>query len=356
MATYKVPQDVEAEDKLIGPFTFRQFVYLLIVAVAIGIAWVLSRFFIGLAIIPLPVILLFGALALPLRKDQPMEIYLAALISFALKPHQRKWDPDGIESLIEVTTPKMVEEVLTKNISQDEAEQRFGYLAQLVDSQGWAVRGVQVPNSSMNSDVYYSAQQTEDVLDNNTEVAQTLNQKLAESNEKRRQQLVNFMNSPAVTPTVAPATATANQPVQPQAPSPATYTIPTPQTYTNPAAQPITPGEDVFSTTQSQALPNLSAPTYNPYPNFQQTVINPINDPAHVAPTATAAPSTNPVAPTPQAVAPPADTSTSEKPVSADIINLATNSDLSIETIAREANRIQHQEESGSDEVYVSLR
>ena len=30
MATYKVPQDVEAEDKLLGPFTFRQFIYLLI--------------------------------------------------------------------------------------------------------------------------------------------------------------------------------------------------------------------------------------------------------------------------------------------------------------------------------------
>ena len=30
MAQYKVPQDVEADDKLIGPFSFRQFVYLLI--------------------------------------------------------------------------------------------------------------------------------------------------------------------------------------------------------------------------------------------------------------------------------------------------------------------------------------
>lgn len=336
MAMYKVPQDVEAEDKLIGPFTFRQFVYLLIVAAAIAIAWVLSRVFIVLAIIPLPVILLFGTLALPLRKDQPMEIYLAALISFALKPHQRKWDPDGVESLIEVTAPKMAEEVLTKNISQDEAEQRFGYLAQLVDSQGWAVRGVQAPNSSMNTDVYYSAQQTEDVLDNNTEVAQTLNQKLAASDEKRRQQLVNFMNNPVVATTPTPA--------------------PTPQPYVNPTTQPIVPGEDVFSTTQAQALPNLSAPTYNPYPNFQQTVINPINDPAHIAPAVPATPVANTVTSTPKPAVPPTNTSTSEKPVSADIINLATNSDLSIETIAREANRIQHKEDSGSDEVYVSLR
>ena len=37
MAVYKVPQDVEADDKLIGPFSFRQFIYLLIVAGAMGL-------------------------------------------------------------------------------------------------------------------------------------------------------------------------------------------------------------------------------------------------------------------------------------------------------------------------------
>jgi hypothetical protein len=95
MATYKVPQDVEADDKLIGPFSFRQFIYLLVVAGMIALAWGLSHLFIGLAIIPVPVILLFGALALPLRKDQPMEIYLAAMISFYLKPRVRTWDVFG---------------------------------------------------------------------------------------------------------------------------------------------------------------------------------------------------------------------------------------------------------------------
>ena len=86
MATYKVPQDVEADDKLIGPFSFRQFIYLIIVAMAGALAWGLAQLFIGLAIIPLPVIVFFGALALPLRKDQPMEIYMAAIVSFYLKP------------------------------------------------------------------------------------------------------------------------------------------------------------------------------------------------------------------------------------------------------------------------------
>ncbi len=37
MAVYKVPQDVEAEDKLLGPFSMRQFIYLIIAAMGIAI-------------------------------------------------------------------------------------------------------------------------------------------------------------------------------------------------------------------------------------------------------------------------------------------------------------------------------
>jgi len=107
MAEYKVPQDVEADDKLLGPFSFRQFIYLIIVALAIAMGWGLSRLFIPLAIIPLPIVIFFGALALPLRKDQPMEVYLAAIVSFYLKPRRRLWKPDGLTELIEVTAQRL---------------------------------------------------------------------------------------------------------------------------------------------------------------------------------------------------------------------------------------------------------
>ena len=109
MAVYKVPQDVEADDKLLGPFSFRQFIYLLIVAGAGFLAWGLSRLFLPLAVLPLPIIFFFGLLALPLRKDQPMEIYMAAIVSFYLKPRRRLWVPDGIQSMVEITAPKTTE-------------------------------------------------------------------------------------------------------------------------------------------------------------------------------------------------------------------------------------------------------
>ena len=329
MATYKVPQDVEAEDKLLGPFTFRQFIYLLIVAGAIAIAYGLSRIFIGLAIIPLPIIIFFGALALPLRKDQPMEVYLAAIVSFYLKPRKRLWDPDGIESLIEITVPKEVEIHRTKDISQEDAEERFSYLANLVDSEGWAVRGqgVHAPAStSMTTEAYFTAQNTQDVLAEDTSISQTLEQMISQSDVKRHDEMVARMHQP-VAPDPAP------EPVPQVQPQPQPAVIPEPAFYAPPVAATPEPPVSAY-----QAPATDEVPTYNPYPTFQQTVIQPPSDD-----------SSHQLAPAPSPV-------TSEKPVSADIISLATNTDLSVEAIAREANRIKQREEDLQDGDVISLR
>ena len=330
MATYKVPQDVEADDKLIGPFSFRQFIYLIIVALAGVAAWGLSKIFIGLAIIPVPVILLFGALALPLRKDQPMEIYLAAIISYYLKPHNRLWDPDGIESLIEITVPKVAEIHRTKDITQDDAQQRFSYLANIVDSQGWAIRGdgmtAQSPSTTMNNDLFVEAQSAEDVFDGTSSVAQSFGVMMDKEAGRVRQEAIDRMHMPD--PVTQPVV---QYPAQPVAIQQQPVPQPTPQ---NPAVGYAFPAPAT----------DTPAPTYNPYPDIQQTVIQPMNDPLHQAVQS---------APIPPPQTPP---TTSDKPVSADIINLANNSDLSIETIARQAHRIQEKENDMSEEVVISLR
>lgn len=309
MATYKVPQDVEADDKLIGPFTFRQFIYV-IVTVMLGVAaWGLAQLFIGLVVIPLPFILLFGTLALPIRKDQPMEIYLAAIISFYLKPHQRLWDPEGIESMIEISAPKAVEENRTKDLSQTEAQQRLSYLATLVDSQGWAIRGTGGPmGTSMNNDAYLEAQGAEDVLDVNTPIARSFDQMMTDSTQRMRDEARERMLQATQVTAAAPITGT--------------QTLPgLAQPLVAPSAQPV----------------------YNPYPDIQQSVVQPLNDPAHQT---TAAPILEETPP-----------STSDTVIDAGIMNLANNSDdLSIETIAHEAHRLAKKAQQDSEEVVISLR
>ena len=203
MAVYKVPQDVEADDKLIGPFSFRQFIYLIVVAISGAAAWGLSQLFIPLAIIPLPFIIFFAALALPLRKDQPMETYLSAVVSFYfLKPRKRFWQPDGIDSFVTIIPPKDEDVRRTKDLNEDEATRRLGYLADLVDSHGWSVRGagVPVPDTSINTDLYYETQTTEDMMDTNNAESMRLSQSLAESDQNARDAAISQMqNSPSGT-------------------------------------------------------------------------------------------------------------------------------------------------------------
>jgi hypothetical protein len=333
MASYKVPQDVEADDKLIGPFSFRQFIYLIIVAMSIAIAWGLSQLFIPLAIIPLPIIIFFGALALPLRKDQPMEIYMAAIVSYYLKPRERKWDPEGVETLIEISAPKVVEVRRTKDLSQDEAHQRLSYLANIVDTGGWAIRGAQAPSTSLNNDVFMEAQGATDVLDTNTSVAQNFDQMMSQSTARMHEEAKERMLQAQFEPATPPA--------------------PVPEPYIQPQAQ------------QPVITPEPTNLQFNPYPTFHQSIIQPLNDSAHQAQsdispvqadsqvqdttTATTDIPTTPVEETEKA--------TSDTALTADIMNLANNSDFSIETIAHEAERIHKKAEKKSDgEVFISLR
>lgn len=199
MAVYKVPQDVEADDKLIGPFSFRQFIYLIVVAIACAGAWGLAQVVPVLAIIPLPIILFFGALALPLRKDQPMEAYLSAVVSFYfLKSRKRFWQPDGIDSFVTIIPPKDADRILTKDLDEAEATKRLSYLADLVDTHGWAIRGAGVtPDTSISTDLYYESQQTPDMMDNTTPAAQALTQQLSDSADERRQDAIAGMQSAA---------------------------------------------------------------------------------------------------------------------------------------------------------------
>lgn len=322
MSSYKVAQDVEADDKLLGPFTFRQFIYLIIVAMAGGLAYVLGKLLLPLAIIPLPFILFFGALALPLRKDQPMETYIAALISFYLKPRKRLWHSDGVQSLVEITVPKTPELSRTKDLSQNEAEKRLSYLADIADTRGWSVRNASAPvasGTSMVADVYNDSINTEDILDSQSLAARSFDTMINAADQKRRAALLNSMKQSITSPTPAPSVTQ-----QPHHTAPVQATPP-----------PVLPPDDDIHL------------DFNPYPaSMQQSIIKPLSE-QQAKPT--------PVKPAPKPATSP-KVSTSANSVSPDIINLANNRDLSIETIAREAGRIENKRKSSDDEVVISLR
>jgi hypothetical protein len=174
MATYKVIQDIEAEDKLLGPLTLRQFIYAAIVAVSGFIAFRLLFVAWWLAMPLLPVMILFGVLAAPFGHDQPSEVWLLAKIRFFLKPRRRIWDQSGVKELVTITAPKRIERNLTNNLSQDEVRSRLQALANTIDSRGWAVKNVDI-----------------NMLDErNNPTAQHLDKMIHASAQNRREQLI----------------------------------------------------------------------------------------------------------------------------------------------------------------------
>jgi hypothetical protein len=87
MAVYKVIQDVEAEDKLLGPLSFKALVY---AGIAGTCAFINFRLFlIGsplkwlfIIMFAIPMIL-FGVLAAPLGREQPTEVWLLSRIKLS---------------------------------------------------------------------------------------------------------------------------------------------------------------------------------------------------------------------------------------------------------------------------------
>lgn len=192
MSVYKVPQDVEADDKLLGPFNFRQFIYLMVSAGLIMLGVFLFQIFPGLIIIPAPFLIFFLALALPLRKDQPMEMYLAAIVSFHTKPRKRFWKSDGIEHLIEISAPVNTGEDRTKQIRGEEAIRRFSYLADIVDTQGWAIKHAVAQDSNVHQDIIAEGNTAGDIFEDR---AGRIDSMLQNSNNFRKQQIMQNMNT-----------------------------------------------------------------------------------------------------------------------------------------------------------------
>ena len=186
-----MPQNVEAEDKLIGPFGFRQFIYLLICAGLIGLAILIGRAAteagIVVGIIVSPVVIFLLILALPLRQDQPMETYVAALIRYHLYPRLKIWDPDGTDGTIEITVPKKDEEVRTKSFGAEEAESRLKFLSSVVDTEGNAMR----------EDVYNTAVATVDMLDFDTAMTNKVSRMMDAKEAERQEEIRNVMRAGA---------------------------------------------------------------------------------------------------------------------------------------------------------------
>ncbi len=142
MAAHKVPQDVETADKLVGFLSLKQFIFVL-VGFGLGfVAFNLAKASFILAIPFLPFIFVCLVLGLYQRKDQPVEVFLAAWLKYKFSPKARVWNQEGYEQHLIVTAPKKEVIDYTKGMTDQDVSRRSTSLGSNLDTRGWATRGV----------------------------------------------------------------------------------------------------------------------------------------------------------------------------------------------------------------------
>ncbi len=385
MATYKLIQDIEAEDKILGPLTLRQFIFALVAVFLFYICFILvTKHVAFLLVLFLPPALFCAFFAFPFGRDQPTETWALAKLRFWFKPRRRIWNQSGVKELVTITVPKKVERVLTNGLSQTEVKSRLRALADTIDSRGWATKnvgdGIYAPvvadtDSDRLIDIGSIPQEVpaddmpaaDDMLDEtNNPIAQQFNTMIDRSSRNHRQQLIDqlndvrrdeaakqtggagnnwFMNNvQAAVPAAAGGPAMA-VPVQP----PVVAAVPVQAAPPVPAAADSTPEE-------AELAARLAAQASSRQVSFGNLrTLQPLGSPVSVQPSA--APATTARAddgaqpPTAAGTQGPAVTATSDPA----IISLAKNDDLNVATLAREAQKNRGDENQPRNEVMISL-
>lgn len=237
MAQYKVPQNVESEDKILGPLSLRQFIYVIIALMWGFLMWRLFSHALVIAVIlGLPVSGMFLALGLIQREEQSFENYFIAMVRFVVVPRQRVWHKDDIRDVFKTAAPPKKPELTLGQRNPEQVKGQLEKLALIVDTRGRQAKpaDLQLPDAqnqaaSLSARVNVSAQTPEpaaakvsvqdDILDmQNNRQAQAVGQLLENVETRVREQAQAAMQQAAKQP--APTNAAPAQPIaQPPAAS-----------------------------------------------------------------------------------------------------------------------------------------
>jgi hypothetical protein len=384
VAEYKLIQDVEAEDKILGPLTLRQFIFALVATFMFYLCFIaVTKHMLVLLALFLPPALFCAFFAFPFGRDQPTETWALAKLRFWFKPRRRVWNQSGVKELVTITVPKKVERVLTNGLSQTEVKSRLRALTDTIDSRGWAIKHASssgytqpvvvsggsdrlIDITSLPQDVTTDeVSAVDDIMDEtNNPIARQFEAMIDQSSQNHRRQLLDQLNNvrqdEAVKAGAGAGTASNWFMSSPQssglgggmaAPTPSNVPSPMP---VNPLEEPVVssasaipaagdvPDEDALSA-------SLAAQADSGQESFGNLrTMQPLTS-TGMAPVAAPAVPAEPVA----AAAPPDDavTATSDP----DILSLAKNDDLNVATLAREAHKKKGDGDQPRNEVVISL-
>lgn len=114
---FKVPQNIDMQDKIIGPLTLSQFFYLLFGGLIIYILFnklVLNGLGFIFFVLAIPIGLFSFALAFIKVQDQPFPSFVTALIKYLQTPRARIWQHYSPPAKLQNPNPKSQKEKIAK--------------------------------------------------------------------------------------------------------------------------------------------------------------------------------------------------------------------------------------------------
>ncbi len=96
MRQYQVPQFITIEDRIIGPLTLRQFLYLLGGGAVVVLGWTLLHIVLFIIVV-VPIAGFFVAMAFVKISGRPLPAIVLAAINYYLKPRLYLWRKTPIE-------------------------------------------------------------------------------------------------------------------------------------------------------------------------------------------------------------------------------------------------------------------
>ncbi|PIR67922.1 hypothetical protein COX95_01735 [bacterium CG_4_10_14_0_2_um_filter_33_32] len=137
---YKIPQDVQREDKIIGPFSLKQFLYLLTGAMVGYMCFsIIGKIAGSTGIGGMAGLITFAgisAFAVIEVQGKPLPEFISAFIVFMLRPRNRIWQKDiYIPDIAVIPSKKKEETSIPKDPSQIRTE--LEKLSHVLDTRGW---------------------------------------------------------------------------------------------------------------------------------------------------------------------------------------------------------------------------
>jgi len=139
---YKIPQQIEIEDKILGPFTLRQFLYMIVGGVTVYILFlIVGQINIVLFFtIAFPIALLTLGLVFIKINERPFAMFLGYFLAFMIEPRIRIWEKSTRVKKIMVqskTESEQSKREVARRTKKGLVRSRLEELAMIVDTKGW---------------------------------------------------------------------------------------------------------------------------------------------------------------------------------------------------------------------------